>query len=473
MAYAGLLHERRRAVHVRVVEAIERVHAGRLVEHTERLAHHALAAELWPAAITYLREAAGRAAARSAYREARARLEEALSALAHLPHGVDATAQAIDLRLDLADVLIPLSEYPTQLQRSEEAQGLAEAAGDTPRLARALTMMCSCLRMVGENRRAIEAGERALAISHEHGNAREVAVSAYRLGQAHLGRGDLRRAVERLAESMRLHGEAGRPEGGSPAATFRAAGAWLGIVLGYLGRFGEAYPPATEVLRSAETERWAPLLLIIGLRGLAHVLATQGELERAAETLERNVELCRATGISDGLPTSLALLGQTRALLGQPREALAVVAEAAEIDRAGAIAFGQSVRLARISEIHLLAAQDPEEAGRLAAQALVLAQARDDLLGAAYAGKAMGDTLAAGASPSCAGAEGHYRMALALAENGGMHPLAAHCHLGLGKLYAHTHKRAQAHEHLATATTLYREMDMRFWIEQAEADQET
>ena len=210
VAYAGLLHERRRAVHVRVVEAIERVHAGRLVEHTERLAHHALAAELWPAAITYLREAAGRAAARSAYREAKARLEEALSALAHLPHGVDATAQAIDLRLDLADVLMPLSEYPTQLQRSEEAQGLAEAAGDTPRLARALTTMCSCLRMGGENRRAIEAGERALAISHEHGNAGEVAVGAYRLGQAHLGRGDLRRAVERLAESTRLHGEAGR-----------------------------------------------------------------------------------------------------------------------------------------------------------------------------------------------------------------------------------------------------------------------
>jgi tetratricopeptide (TPR) repeat protein len=232
-------------------------------------------------------------------------------------------------------------------------------------------------------------------------------------------------------------------------------------VLGYLGRFDEAYPTATEVLRSAETERWAPVLLIIGFRGLGHVLATQGELERAAEALERNVELCRATGISDGLSTSLALLGQTRALLGRAREACAVVAEAVEIDRAGAIAFGQSVRLARISEIQLLAAQDPEEAGRLAAQALVLARARDDLLGAAYAGKAMGDILAAGASPSCADAEGHYRMALALAENGGMRPLVAHCHLGLSKLYRRTDNREQAREHLSAATTMYREMGMR------------
>ena len=47
-------------------------------------------------------------------------------------------------------------------------------------------------------------------------------------------------------------------------------------------------------------------------------------------------------------------------------------------------------------------------------------------------------------------------------------PLVAHCHLGLGKLYQ-TGKREQAQEHLATATTMYREMDMRFWLEQAKA----
>ena len=49
-----------------------------------------------------------------------------------------------------------------------------------------------------------------------------------------------------------------------------------------------------------------------------------------------------------------------------------------------------------------------------------------------------------------------------------MRPLVAHCHLGLGKLYRRTGERGQADEHLTTATTLYREMDMRFWLEQAE-----
>jgi hypothetical protein len=66
--------------------------------------------------------------------------------------------------------------------------------------------------------------------------------------------------------------------------------------------------------------------------------------------------------------------------------------------------------------------------------------------------------------------EAHYRKALALAEPRGMRPLVAHCHLGLGKLYRRTGQREQACEHLATATTMYREMDMQFWLEKAEAE---
>ncbi len=51
-----------------------------------------------------------------------------------------------------------------------------------------------------------------------------------------------------------------------------------------------------------------------------------------------------------------------------------------------------------------------------------------------------------------------------------MRPLAAHCHLGLGTLYRRTGKARESQEHLATAAALYRNMDMRFWLERAEAD---
>jgi hypothetical protein len=65
-------------------------------------------------------------------------------------------------------------------------------------------------------------------------------------------------------------------------------------------------------------------------------------------------------------------------------------------------------------------------------------------------------------------AEELYRVALATAGQLGTRLLVAHCHLGLGKLYGRTSDRRRAQEHLATATTMYREMDMRFYLAQAE-----
>jgi tetratricopeptide (TPR) repeat protein len=76
--------------------------------------------------------------------------------------------------------------------------------------------------------------------------------------------------------------------------------------------------------------------------------------------------------------------------------------------------------------------------------------------------------IAAG-SNSLEQAEGHYRDALALAEKINFRPLAAHCHLDLGKLYQRTRKREQAQHHLKTAIAMYREMDMPFWLQRAEA----
>src|SRR5262249_23277894 len=61
----------------------------------------------------------------------------------------------------------------------------------------------------------------------------------------------------------------------------------------------------------------------------------------------------------------------------------------------------------------------------------------------------------------------HYHQPLALAQSHGMRPLVAHCHLGLSKLYSRNGKPAQAGEILTAATTMYREMDMGFWCEQA------
>jgi hypothetical protein len=51
-----------------------------------------------------------------------------------------------------------------------------------------------------------------------------------------------------------------------------------------------------------------------------------------------------------------------------------------------------------------------------------------------------------------------------------MRPLIAHCHAGLAKVYRLTGQPDQEREHFATATTMYREMGMTYWLEKAEAE---
>src|SRR5262249_49477237 len=80
----------------------------------------------------------------------------------------------------------------------------------------------------------------------------------------------------------------------------------------------------------------------------------------------------------------------------------------------------------------------------------------------------LGVVYAHAALPVVAQAEVHYQQALALADELGMRPLQAHCHHGLGTLYATTGQHEQAHAELATAIALYRALDMTFWLPQAE-----
>ena len=89
VAYGSLLQERRRALHARIVEALEALAGDRVTEQVERLAHHALRGEVWDKALAYCRQAGEKAMTRSAYREAVGYFEQALDALPHLPETRD------------------------------------------------------------------------------------------------------------------------------------------------------------------------------------------------------------------------------------------------------------------------------------------------------------------------------------------------------------------------------------------------
>jgi tetratricopeptide (TPR) repeat protein len=126
------------------------------------------------------------------------------------------------------------------------------------------------------------------------------------------------------------------------------------------------------------------------------------------------------------------------------------------------------LQLSTLGEAYLHAGR-LEEASTLAARALEYFRTHQERSREAYALRLLGDIAAHCEPPQVAEAEAYYRQAMALADERGMHPLQAHCHLGLGTLYAKTGQREQSHAELAAAIALYRAMDMTFWLPQAEA----
>src|SRR4029434_9664355 len=136
VAYGSLLQERRRILHIRIVEAIERFYPERPSEHVEVLAHHASRGELWDKAVEYFHQAGEKSAARSANRQAIASFEQALDALKHLPESRRTLEQAINIRVDLGPALTATSNFsaPKVEENYTRARELCERFGETPQL---------------------------------------------------------------------------------------------------------------------------------------------------------------------------------------------------------------------------------------------------------------------------------------------------------------------------------------------------
>ncbi len=465
VAYEGLIHDRQRALHARITEAIERLSTERVAEQAERLAHHALRGELWEKAVAYLRQAGLRAMARAANREAIAHLEEALGALRHLAESRKTTELTIDIHIDLRNALNPLGDRAQMGNHLREAEGLARKLGDQHRLAWIVTFMVNQCLVTGDYEEAVRFGQEALSIARTLGDRSIEVVATSFLGHTHGARGELSDAATFLERNVALEGDLRYERFGTPVIVSATSGAYLADVLSGFGRFDEAIGHAEVAVRIAEAADH-PFTLYTALIGLGLAHLRRGDLPRATRVLERGLDLCRTWQFAVGTPFFAAALCAAYALAGRADEARPLVAGAIE-------EFHRRQNHIRPALILLCAGTTDLSAGRIdeaashAREALALTRRLGARASEAHALCLAGDVASAGDSED---AEAHYHEALALAGELGMRPVVAHCHLGLGKLYRRTDKREQAQEQLTTAMTMYREMDMPFYLEQAEAE---
>ena len=401
VAYASLVGERRRALHAKVVDAIERLYPDRLAEHHDRLVHHSFRGEIWNKALIYLRE------------------------LGEVP-----SAAEIDQVIGMGP------ENPGQLW------------------------------WAGEHERAVKAAERDIAVGASFGNFSMRVVAGCRLAQAHHALGKYGRAVELFRQTVgSLEGDLVHERFGMAAFPSVWARSWLAWSLAERGEFAEGVVIGEEAVRIAESGDHPYSQVQAGF-GLGMVYAIQGRTELAIPALEQGLVVARLEKIPFLVPFLTGPLGALYARAGELDHAVAMLEQTVEQAVAMRLVANHALRLVWLGEAYLLAAR-PASALDVARRALQTAEERHESGQRAYAHRLLGD-IAASANESDA-AQAAYREAMALAEALAMRPLVAHAHHGLGALAYRTGRPDEARASLAVAATMYREMDMRFWLEKAEA----
>jgi tetratricopeptide (TPR) repeat protein len=440
----------------------------RVAEQVEHLAHHALRGEVWDKALAYCRQAGEKALARSARREVVGYFESALSVLSHLPETRTAHEQAIDLRLALRTAFHLSGDLGQLLAVLSEAEALAVVLDDHRRLGQISVSLSVYFRYMGAYDQAIAAAQRALALATPSENVGLYALANLYLGIAYQAQGDYRRAIDYIGQTAAsLDGAQRHERFGQAVLPAVHARTHLPMCHAELGTFAEGIALGEEGLQIAKAVVH-PGSLMWACYGSGLLSLRQGDLCRALPLLEQAISICQDADFPAFFALTAAALGAVYTLAGRVAEAIPLLKQAMEQTNATERVDHQVVCRLALGEAQVRAGH-LEEAHALAKRTLALARERQERGHEAYTLRLLGEIATHRAPPDVDQAAAYYRQALTLAEELGMRPLQAHCHLGLGTLHAVTGQREQACTALTTAIEMYRSMDMTFWLPQAEA----
>ena len=239
--------------------------------------------------------------------------------------------------------------------------------------------------------------------------------------------------------------------------------------LGQLGRFVGASEHEAAAIQLSESMHH-PYTIGLAHWGASTLHLLKGEWVKARSLIEHWIAVVRKGNVTVQLPTAVACSAWALAQLGEANEALERIREGEpllERQAAQGVVFQRGWDYVSLGRACLLLGR-LDEARRVGDRAIEFSPHHPGF--AAHALHLLGDIMTHPDRFDAESGKAHYGRTLALAEPRGMRPLVAHCHLGFGKLYRRTGARRQALEHLTTAATMYREMDMRFWLTQAEAE---
>jgi len=241
---------------------------------------------------------------------------------------------------------------------------------------------------------------------------------------------------------------------------------WLAQSLAEVGRFTEAMAAGEEAVRIAE-EIDLPYSLSNAYSGAGYLYLCQGDVANARACYTRGWDVCQRWHILQMLPAIAPGLSVVLGLSGQGAEALALLERALGQPPPLSLLENRSPEMARLGEVYLRAGR-LEEAAYYTERTLAFAHAHHDRGREAWSLQLLGAIVIRRDPHAFEQAESHDLQALGLANELGMRPLQAHCHRSLGTLYRQMGRVEPARAALSTAITLYRDMEMTFWLPEAE-----
>jgi tetratricopeptide (TPR) repeat protein len=292
---------------------------------------------------------------------------------------------------------------------------------------------------------------------------------SYYVGRAYYYTGDYRRSIQ--SHKMNVDALSGSTLHESfdmecpPAILCRV---FLVMCLSETGEFGLAIEHGQEALRLAEQiehtfgSTYADFAL-----GLTYL--RMGELKTAIEVLERGMDRCRAADIPVQFPLVASPLGFAYVLTGRVAEGIELLEKAIDQTASKKRVSGQAFRVSLLSEAYLRAGR-LDDAATQAALALELSQAYRERGREAWILRLMAEISRMRTLMQVEETKSQYRRAMDLAENLAMRPLVAHCHFGLGQLWAQSGHSDKALQELVAASDLYRTLNMTARLSETEAE---